>query len=49
MTVKTYADLLIQAYGYSLALKLAEAEAGGHDDLDGYWTKVVLIIKRTKP
>lgn len=46
MTVQTYADLLVQAYGHSIALKLAKAEAGGHDDHDGYWTKVVLAIKQ---
>lgn len=45
MTTRAYADLLIQAYGYSIALSIAEAEAGGHGDLDGYWTEVLAAMK----
>lgn len=48
MTVRAYANLLIQAYGHSIALALAQTEAESHDNLDSYWTKVVLAIKREK-
>lgn len=46
MTPPVYADLLVQAYGYSIALSLAETEANGADNLDGYWTKVLAALKR---
>lgn len=45
MTVSAYAELLIQAYGHAIALALARTEAKGSDNLDGYWTEVLKVIR----
>jgi hypothetical protein len=46
MTARDYASLLIQAYGPALALAVAQNHAGSDLDHDGFWTRVLKILRR---